>query len=263
MKEASLITKAGVPLWVRSSGPSVVSGILTGAMLGALSMFSSEVTGQSLKSIEMSGGFRLHVRAFHAGEFNLAIIGDQGTMSDPKLLTIIQLLDEEIAMMIASSAVDLSDQNMIQIFLEKILNDIDEWFDEKVFVESALQKARSDQVLNISGQIATMSSKLVKEQIGVLILDTSLSKIYTEETKTITDGFFTSFQNHFQGWIQESVHQSPLIPSMMFFKDICVGINYKKNLYIICALEWKGSVGDPKTISQVRSWISLLSRRIV
>lgn len=46
LKEASLVSNAGIPIWVKSTGPSIVNGILAGAMLGALSMFSSEVTGQ-------------------------------------------------------------------------------------------------------------------------------------------------------------------------------------------------------------------------
>lgn len=51
LKEATLISHTGIPVWVRSTGPSLVSGILAGAMVGALSMFSTEVTGQVLRSV--------------------------------------------------------------------------------------------------------------------------------------------------------------------------------------------------------------------
>jgi len=249
-------------MWVRSSGPSLVSGILTGAMLGALSMFSTEVTGQSLKSIEMSGGFRLHVRPFHQGEINLAIIGDQKIMSDPELLSVIQRLDEDISVMVASSAIDPTDPNMVQIYLDESINLIDKWFETKVFVEGALQKARSEHVVEISSKITLMSAKITQEKIGVLILDASLEALYSEPTDTITESFFASFQDHFRGWVHVSVHQDQLIPTIMFFKNLCLGIGIKKNIYIVCAIEWKGSIGDPKVISKIRSWISLLSRRL-
>jgi len=211
----------------------------------------------------MSGGFKLHVRPFHQGSINLAIIGDEEEiMSDPELLKTIQKLDEDIELMIASSAVDPTDSNTVQIYLEQSINLLDDLFGAKVFVENAIQRARSEQVVEISSQITMMSAKLSQEEIGVLILDASLQALYSETTETITESFFASFQDHLRGWLHVSAHQDQLIPNLMFFENICLGIGVKRNVYIICAIDWKGSVGDPKISSKVRYWISLLSRRL-
>ncbi|MHA2252007.1 MAG: hypothetical protein ACXAD7_16710 [Candidatus Kariarchaeaceae archaeon] len=263
LKEATLVSSTGIPIWVRSTGPSIVNGILAGAMLGALSTFSSEVTGQLLRSVEMSDGFKLHIRPFGAGEINLAIIGDEEILSDPELLHIIDLLDDHINLMLNSdSTVDLNDYQTTSIYLEKSLILLDSWFGSRAFVQTTIQKARDEQIVEISSQIAIMASRFLQENIGVMILDASLEALYTSTSKHITENLLGSLQAHLKGWIRVSSHVDQLLPEIIFFRDFCVGLKALKRFYIICALEWTGSLGGSEITSKVRSWLSILSRRL-
>ncbi len=263
LKEATLVSNTGIPIWVRSSGPSIVNGILAGAMLGALSMFSSEVTGQALKSVEMSEGLRLHIRPFGDGFINLAIVGDDNILGDPELLHIIDLLDNEIDIMCSTeSNVDLNDQQTTSIYLEKSIKMLNDWFQSRVFIQATIQKARDDQVIEISSQIAVMTSRFLQENIAVLILDASLEALFISTTKSISETQLASLQQHLKGWIRMSSHVEQLLPELLFFKDICVGVKALKRFYVICALEWTGSIGSSSITSKVRSWISTLNRRL-
>lgn len=263
LKEATLVSNTGIPIWVRSSGPSIVNGILAGAMLGALSMFSSEVTGQALKSVEMSEGLRLHIRPFGDGFINLAIVGDDNILGDPGLLDIIDFLDNEIDIMCSTeSNVDLNDQQTTSIYLEKSIKLLNDWFQSRVFIQATIQKARDDQVIEISSQIAVMTSRFLQENIAVLILDASLEALFISTTKSISETQLASLQQHLKGWIRMSSHVEQLLPELLFFKDICVGVKALKRFYVICALEWTGSIGSSSITSKVRSWISTLNRRL-
>lgn len=263
LKEATLVTSSGIPIWVRTTGPSVVNGILAGAMLGALSMFSSEITGQVLKSIEMSDGFSLRVRPFADGSVNLAIIGDEDILSDPELLTIIDQLDDDIELMFNNQAdVDLNDQNTNSIYLEKSIKLLDEWFDSRHFAQKEIMKERDEKVVEISSQIAVMTSRFLQENIGVLILDSALEAIFTSSTSNITPNIINSLQAHLKAWVKVSSHnEDQLLPELIYFDRFCVGIKAQKRFYIVCILEWTGSLGNNSTTSKVRSWLSTLSRR--
>ena len=46
-------------------------------------MFSTEVTGKLIKTVEMSDGFVLHIRPFGKGDLNLAIVGIQSMLLNP------------------------------------------------------------------------------------------------------------------------------------------------------------------------------------
>ena len=263
LKEATLVSNTGIPIWVRSTGPSIVNGILAGAMLGALSMFSSEVTGQALKSVEMSEGLRLHIRPFGDGLINLAVVAGDNILGDPELLQIIDLLDNDIAIMCSSeSNIDLNDQQTTSIYLENSIIKLNDWFQSKVFIQATIQKARDDQVIEISSQIAVMTSRFLQENIAVLILDASLEALFISTTKSIKETQLASLQQHLKGWIRVSSHVEQLLPELLFFKDMCVGVKALKRFYVICALEWTGSIGSSSITSKVRSWISTLNRRL-
>lgn len=263
LKEATLLTSSGIPIWVRSSGPSIVKGILAGAMLGALSMFSSEVTGKALKSVEMSDGFRLHIRPFGDGYISLAVVGDDNVLSDPELLKIIDKLDEDIELMYSNeSNVDLNDQQTTYVYLESSIIKLDAWFRSKAFIQTAIQKARQEQIVEISSQIAIMTSRFLQENISVLILDASLEALHSSTTQTITEDILGSLQAHLKGWIKVSSHVNQLLPELLYFKDFCVGIKALKQVYVICVIDWVGSMGNSKTTSKIRSWLSTLGRRL-
>lgn len=263
LKEATLVSNTGIPIWVRSTGPSIVSGILAGAMLGALSMFSSEVTGQALKSVEMSDGLRLHIRPFGDGSINFAVVGDENVFGDPELLEIIDDLEGDIDLMYSNEAnVDLNDQKTSSIYLEKSIVKLDAWFQSRVFIQATIQKARDDQVVEISSQIAIMTSRFLQENIAVMILDASLEALFISTTSYISETLLASLQQHLKGWIRVSSHAEQLLPELLFFNDFCVGLKALKRYYLICALEWTGSIGNTTVTSKVRSWLSTLNRRL-
>ncbi len=263
LKEASLISSSGIPIWVRSTGPSIVDGILAGAMLGALSTFSSEVTGQLIRTVEMSDGFKLHIRPFGDGDINLAIVGDEQILSDPELLKIIDTLDDHINLMLSDdSIVDLHDHQTTSIYLEKSITLLDGWFGSKIFIQATIQKARDEEIVEISSQIAIMASRFLQENIAVMILDASLEALYTSTSKNIGESRLESLQRHFKGWIRVSSHVDQLLPEIIFFNDFCVGIKALKRFYVICAIEWTGSLGGAEITSKVRSWLSILNRRL-
>ncbi|MCH8907197.1 MAG: hypothetical protein IH840_08925 [Candidatus Heimdallarchaeota archaeon] len=262
LKEATLVSNTGIPIWVRSTGPSMVSGILAGAMLGALSMFSAEVTGQVLRSVEMSEGFKLHIRPFGSGDINLAIIGDDNILSDPELLKIIASLDDDINLMYSQVAdVDLNDTKTTSVYLESSIILLDSWFGSRVFVQTAIQKAHQEQIVEVSSQLTIMASRFLQENIAILILDPSLEALYMHETDKLNENVLGSLQTHLRGWIKTSSHTAPLLPELMFFKDYCVGIKALNRFYIICALEWSGSMGNIQIVGKIRSWLSTLGRR--
>lgn len=262
LKEATLVTNSGIPLWVRSGGATLVTNALTGAMLGALSMFSSEITGKLLRSVEMSDGFVLHIRPFRDGVINLAVVGDENIFGDPELLKIIDKLEDDIDLMIDGNALDVNDSHTVSIFLEPTIKQLDNWFGSKVFVQTAIQKARKEQIIEISSQIAMMESRLSQEKIALMILDASLETLYTSPNDQVSESFLSSLQSHLKGWIKVSSHAAQLLPSILYFDDICIGLKSVRHGYVICALSWTTSVGDPKIVNKVRSWLSLLGRRL-
>ncbi|MHA2091067.1 MAG: hypothetical protein ACW98K_09425 [Candidatus Kariarchaeaceae archaeon] len=263
LKEATLVSSTGIPIWTRSAGPSIVDGILAGAMLGALSTFSTEVTGQLLRSVEMSDGFKLHIRPFGKGEINLALIGDEEILSDPELLDIIDALDEDINIMLSKeSTIDLNDHQTTSVYLEKSIVLLDTWFASRVYVQTGIQKARDEQVIEISSQIAIMASRFLQENIAVMILDASLEALYTSTSPNITEHVLGSFQAHLRGWIRVSSHADLLLPDLIFFSEFCVGVKALKRFYIVCAVDWAGSIGSQEITSKIKSWLSILSRRL-
>ena len=263
LKEATLVSNTGIPIWVRSTGPSMVSGILAGAMVGALSMFSTEVTGQVLRSVEMSEGFKLHIRPFGSGDINLALIGDENILSDPELLKIIDILDEDINLMYSEvSNVDLNDQKTTSIYLENSIQLLDGWFGSRLFVQQAIQKARDEQIVELSSQITIMASRFLQDNLAVLILDATLEAVHISKTDNLDENILGSLQAHFRGWIKISSHTGTLLPELLYFNNFCVGIKALKRYYVICVLEWSGSIGSPQVTSKIRSWMSTLGRRL-
>lgn len=263
LKEATLVSNIGIPIWSRSDGPSLVDGILAGAMVGALTTFSSEITGQLLRSIEMSDGFKLHIRPFGKGEIILAIIGDGEILSDPELLTILDVLEENINLMLSNdSTVDLNDYQTTSVYLEKAISLLDAWFGSRVFIQTTIQKARDEQIVEISSQITLMTSRFLQENIAVMILDATLEALYISTSKKIPEDLLGSLQAHLKGWIRVSSHVEKLLPEVIFFNDFCVGVKALKRFYVVCAIEWDGSIGGTAITSKVRSWLSILSRRL-
>jgi hypothetical protein len=231
-------------------------------MLGALSMFSSEVTGQSIRTIEMSDGFRLHVRPFADGSINLAVIGGENILTDPELLQIIEKLDKDVQIMKEQSLIDFDDGQTVSVFLEDRISELDAWFGSRVFVQTKLQQARNERVVEISSQIALMSTRFTQDKVAILILDASLEALYSSTEGKINENFLASLQSHLKGWIKVSSHSDLLLPELLFFDQICIGIKALRKVYVICGIEWSGSMGDSEITSKVRSWISTLSRRL-
>lgn len=211
----------------------------------------------------MSEGLRLHIRPFSDGLINLAIIGDDNILGDPELLNIINRLDKDIALMCSSeSNVDLNDQKTTSIYLESSIVKLNDWFQSRVFIQATIQKSRDDQVIEISSQIAVMTSRFLQENIAILILDASLEALFVSTTKSINENKLASLQQHLKGWISVSSHVEQLLPELLFLKNMCVGVKALKRFYVICALEWTGSIGSSSITSKVRSWLSTLSRRL-
>lgn len=211
----------------------------------------------------MSEGFKLNIRPFGSGNINLAIIGDENILSDPELIKIIEILDEDINLMYSEVAnVDLNDLKTTGIYLEKSISLLDGWFSSRIFVQTAIQKARTEQIVELSSQITIMASRFLQDKLAVLILDASMEAVYSSKTDFLDESLLGSLQAHFRGWIKVSSHTGALLPELLFFNNFCVGVKALKRYYVICVLEWSGSIGSPQITSKIRSWISTLGRRL-
>lgn len=262
LKKAWLVIKSGIPIWSRSANKKdEIDDTLSGAIIGALSMFSTTELGKPIKSVEI-GGYVLNIRPFLNGDINLVIIGNRSINNNPNFLSIISQIDSALALLKTEIDINTDDTISMASYLEEYIHALDIWFDSEILKSQAKTKQLDQEITGLSSKLIILESLINKNAIGLLILDRNMDMLYLSATQEISEEKIKNISEHLKGWVSISSSTKHIIPELIFLKDIGIGIKIHKSYYIIVFVEWKGIIGDQEITTKIRSWLSQIARRL-
>jgi hypothetical protein len=263
LQHAWLVIKSGVPIWSKTIGRASIDEAMAGAIIGALSMFSTTELGQPIKSVEMAG-VMLHIRPFINGMLNLVVIGDREVFNNQELLEIIEEIDGSMNVVSeVNYGFDMSDTETMKSYLADQIDKLNKWFQAQKAKSSLSQDMRDKQLVGLSSKIALIESRIKQEEVSIVVLNSFMQELYDHLPKAINPNDIKSIISHLRGWISVSSSVGRLIPELIFLDNYCIAIKPLKFYYVVIILKWNGVQGDPKVVSKARSWLSQISRRIV
>lgn len=262
LENAWLVIKSGVPIWSKTVGKSNIDEAMAGAIIGALSMFTTSELGQPIKSVEMAG-VMLHIRPFYQGTLNLVIIGDREVYNNQELLELIEDIDIAMNLFGANTSMDISDPETMKTYLADHVIRLDNWFASQIASSTVTKTRMNKQLAGITSKFAVIESRMNKEEVSIVILNAVMAQLYTHIAKSTPEVIINSITSHLKGWISTSSSAGRIVPEMIFLQEYCIGIKSMRDFYLIVITQWQGVNGDSKITNRVRSWLSQLSRRLM
>ncbi|RMG21771.1 MAG: hypothetical protein D6732_26810 [Methanobacteriota archaeon] len=259
--EAWLFTRDGIPIWSYIINPSGINESLIGTLIGALTLFSTEFTGKEITSVEMEDKM-LHIKPF--GEIGILVInGDKEDLINTKLLQIIEKMKISIDLLNQSDRIDISllDDETLKFYLSDLLQELEEFMKGLTEISPKREKQTDSIALKLISKIQSISSRLEKDEIGILILDESQSELGKVPSEKISKIILDRVKAHIIGWMNSKQLSSEFFPEFVFTKELGIRAKMFKGILCVVVMTWKqGGVGNQEDVNKLKGWMTLITK---
>ncbi len=251
-----------MPIWSYSINPSGYNEALIGTIIGALTLFSSEFSGKEITSVEMEDKV-FHIKPF--GEIGILVInGDKSDLQNTKIQNIVNKINASIDLLHQSEHIDLKllDEETLKFYLNDLLISLEKVMDELAGKSPKQQHKVNILEINFFRKLQRISSDLENDEIGILVLDESLSELGTVTSEKVNKSILSKIKNHFVGWTKGNPLDRTMFPHFIFTKEYGVRIKIIKGIICIVVMKWRGGIGNLQDYNRLKSWTSLITKLI-
>ncbi len=261
IQEAWLFTKEGFPIWHYSMKPIHYDENLLGTLISALTLFSSEISGEKIKSIEM-GNSKFFVFTF-GGLITLAIFGNSNKIDSPLLYKIIDSIQEAIDLLKSTSEIDQSllDEENLRFYLSNQIFMMENWMNNSISNSKPSELIEAN-LFEVTSKLSALNLNKKKINLGIILLknEKTFSNILYDDSDMKSDiqDLVSLYSQIFR-----DKNNISLLPQIVESRKYCLGFKeLKSGSLLIVFCKWDGTVGNSVTINQIKSWTNLIAKQL-